>query len=682
MDSIISSSFTRRRLNANEAYELNRTIDEHFGSTQQTTPTRSGHFGRRTRAAVPKSRPTRLQYEDYDADDDGTNEDPNADYFRTPNRTANFDNYPVSTPIDESNLGYVDDNYFEDVSQIEEEDGGDYDATEQPSTRVDNVAVVLVDLLDDIDEPRTDNSLEPGFRDTQAWKWAISHIKQLKNSALPRHTRHKLKRLLARHSPSSIRNNNNNDDDQQSDQDYRNEPRTDRLAALGFRDKQERHWAMARLKQLLELLHWADSDNLLNRGFLDTPDRHGAMARLKQLKKTVLPASRQLQLNYRFLNDRPVTAQELCADPMLGIDNVDEADTWNEGIGRDIVRTLNGKQVKRQELIYELIITEKRLCQVLLIMQKVFLASLRQHFGHLNFERLFPRLDELIDLHTGFLRRLRQRQRERPLVDSVADILIEFFSGRSAQRLVAAYADFCSNHQTAMDTFKHYEHDEPALSEWHKHMQTNPVLKRKGIQECTLWVVQRLTKYPILIEDQLKTVADTDAAETDRLRSAIAMIKDILVNVNAKVDENEMENRQYDMFRRIDPKSFVMYKQKKFERADIVSNRELRFDGVASLVQGRSKMQTVTVVLLTDCLLFLQEHSNNKYSFFTADNRVAVVPLQNLMVQESGGAGTDEGICIRSSDASRPETFELIVQSPRDRNVWIDSISAAVSECS
>jgi hypothetical protein len=46
-----------------------------------------------------------------------------------------------------------------------------------------------------------------------------------------------------------------------------------------------------------------------------------------------------------------------------------------------------------------------------------------------------------------------------------------------------------------------------------------------------------------------------------------------------------------------------------------------RFEGLATLMQGRSKMQMVLVIVLSDCLFFLQDN-NNKYSFFTPDNKV------------------------------------------------------------
>lgn len=58
-------------------------------------------------------------------------------------------------------------------------------------------------------------------------------------------------------------------------------------------------------------------------------------------------------------------------------------------------------KVKRQEHIYEIIMTEKHHCQILLLMQKVFVESLQRHFSQLNPERLFPRLAELTDMHTG-----------------------------------------------------------------------------------------------------------------------------------------------------------------------------------------------------------------------------------------------------------------------------------------
>jgi hypothetical protein len=39
---------------------------------------------------------------------------------------------------------------------------------------------------------------------------------------------------------------------------------------------------------------------------------------------------------------------------------------------------------------------------------------------------------------------LRLKQRENNIIDSIADILVEFFSALSSQRLKSAYGEFCS----------------------------------------------------------------------------------------------------------------------------------------------------------------------------------------------------------------------------------------------
>ena len=55
-------------------------------------------------------------------------------------------------------------------------------------------------------------------------------------------------------------------------------------------------------------------------------------------------------------------------------------------------------------------------------------------YTHLNMpkeivDRIFPFIDELIELHFKFLEQLRYRQKEQTVVDTIADILLEQFSG-------------------------------------------------------------------------------------------------------------------------------------------------------------------------------------------------------------------------------------------------------------
>jgi A-kinase anchor protein 18 len=82
-------------------------------------------------------------------------------------------------------------------------------------------------------------------------------------------------------------------------------------------------------------------------------------------------------------------------------------------------------------------------------MQKVFVEGLQKYFQLGNLlDRMFPRLLDLTEIHLSFLRKLRERQKScAPTIDSIADILLDQFSGIEAEKLKSAYGEFCSRHR-------------------------------------------------------------------------------------------------------------------------------------------------------------------------------------------------------------------------------------------
>ncbi|XP_017773485.1 PREDICTED: rho guanine nucleotide exchange factor 18-like isoform X2 [Nicrophorus vespilloides] len=380
-----------------------------------------------------------------------------------------------------------------------------------------------------------------------------------------------------------------------------------------------------------------------------------------------------------FLSDSQITASDLCPDTSLGL-HEGEPDSWTSCVGKEIARKLKEKEVKRQEHIYEFILTEKHHCITLLVMQKIFVDGLQKYF-HLGarLEHMFPRLADLIELHLGLLSRLRLRQREAPIVTTIADILLDEFSNIRATKLKSAYGEFCSRHRDAVESYKCYLQSDARFGQFVRHCQQNPLLKKKGIPECILFVTQRLTKYPLLIEPLIKTSKD-NRKEQEALQRALALVKEILVEVDAQVAEKEKEDRKLEIYNKIDAKSYTIHRENKFKKSDILQgNRSLRFEGVAMLMQGRGKMQIVLVIVLSDVLFFLQENSN-KYTFFTPDNKAGVVSLQKLLVREKAGQES-RGIYLISSNPADPEMFELKVHKPKDKQVWIQAIRSAVQNC-
>ena len=77
-----------------------------------------------------------------------------------------------------------------------------------------------------------------------------------------------------------------------------------------------------------------------------------------------------------------------------------------------------------------------------------------------------------------------------------------------------------------------------------------------------------------------------------------------------------------DIYHKLDAKSNIAYNGRKFKKSDILSaNRKLMFEGVGTLIQAKNRTILVTVVILSDIMIFLQE-SNQKYFFIMPENKV------------------------------------------------------------
>lgn len=385
-------------------------------------------------------------------------------------------------------------------------------------------------------------------------------------------------------------------------------------------------------------------------------------------------------ISNELLCEPHITAQDLGGEPILGLMLENEPDLWVQAAPSG---TLTDKrQIERQECIYEFIMTEKSHCQSLLLIQKVFVESMKRNFPSRPVDRLFPRLADLTALHTGFLHRLRAKQNDKYVVDSIADLMIDFFS-HQANNLISAYGDYCSNHNKALDKIKQLQAEDRQFAEWYKYKESNPLLKRKGLNGFTLSVSHRLTKYPILIDAQIKKVGQDDV-EREKLEMAKKLVKDILQVVNSYVAERNMEDRHMDIYQRIDGKSVIEYKNAEFRKADVTRmDRRLKFEGQATLVMAtpqNSKVNEalVTVLVLTDVLIFLRETSQ-KYAFFAPSNQAGVVSLQKLLIRKD--ASDPRIVYFISTNRNSPEMYKLKIRQPKDANDWMKAIRTAVEEC-
>ncbi|PVD19716.1 hypothetical protein C0Q70_20207 [Pomacea canaliculata] len=360
------------------------------------------------------------------------------------------------------------------------------------------------------------------------------------------------------------------------------------------------------------------------------------------------------------------------ADLMLSFE---EPEAWS--ITR--LKKMNAKDIKRQDTIWELIQTEKQYVKKLKIMQRLFRDSLmaEQNFPGEQIQRMFPRLDDLLELHTTFLRKLLTLQTINAdrSIDDIGPTLLEQFSKTTAEKMKSVYGVFCSKHTEAIQMYKEIAKNDRKFQNFCRKMSNQTVCEKRELPDFILGVTVRLSKYPILIEAILK--GTKDKKDRELLSQALQCSKDVVHGVDEKVAAYE---KLMEIYKALDSRTTV-YRGKKFKRQDLFSEtRQLVHAGTIGWKSARGRVLEVYAVVLSDLILFLQKNEQ-KYTFFLQDNKSCLVPLNKLLLREKGDARDSHGIYLISQDHNQPEMYELVCNSKEQRDQWMTVLRRAINEC-
>ncbi|XP_066577418.1 rho guanine nucleotide exchange factor 2 isoform X2 [Amia ocellicauda] len=373
------------------------------------------------------------------------------------------------------------------------------------------------------------------------------------------------------------------------------------------------------------------------------------------------------------------TVEELCQE---GRDF--EADSWSLAVDSNFLKHQRKEEMKRQDVIYELIQTELHHVRTLRIMEGVFRRGMLEEVGLEPgvVHAVFPCLDTLLALHSSFLRQLldRRAQSLEPgsdhnfLITRLGDILVHQFSGSVADEMRKAYSEFCSRHLKAVKLYKELLSRDKRFQIFIRRVSRGSLLRRHGIQECILLVTQRITKYPVLID---RILHNSTGNETDAvlLSQSLVQIRSLLSQVDQEVLELERRQRLQEVQTRLGPRAEATVRGGQVFRGGELLRRRLLHEGPLLWKTG-SRFKDVQVLLMTDILVFLQE-KDQKLSFVCLD-KPPVLPLQNLIVRDI--ANQERGLFL-ISDSTPPEMYEIHTASRDDRHTWMRLIQQAVSSC-
>ncbi|XP_068781608.1 rho guanine nucleotide exchange factor 28 isoform X6 [Struthio camelus] len=365
-----------------------------------------------------------------------------------------------------------------------------------------------------------------------------------------------------------------------------------------------------------------------------------------------------------------------------------EAESWSLVVDPAFCSKQEKDVIKRQDVIFELMQTEVHHVHTLFIMSEIFRKGMKEELqlDHSTVDKIFPCLDELLEIHRQFFCRMKERRQESCeggsernfVISRIGDILVQQFSEENANKMKKIYGEFCSHQKEAVNLFKELQQNKK-FQNFIKLRNSNLLARRRGIPECILLVTQRITKYPVLVERILQYSKEGTEEHKD-LCKAFRLIKDMIAAVDLKVNEYEKKQKLLEILSRTENKTYTKLKNGHvFRKQDLMrKERILLHEGLVYWKTATGRFKDILALLLTDVLLFLQE-KDQKYIFAAVDQKPSVISLQKLIVREV--ANEERGMFLISASSAGPEMYEVHTSSKEERNNWMRHIQDAVESC-
>uniref|UniRef100_A0A452EIY4 Rho guanine nucleotide exchange factor 28 n=1 Tax=Capra hircus TaxID=9925 RepID=A0A452EIY4_CAPHI len=364
-----------------------------------------------------------------------------------------------------------------------------------------------------------------------------------------------------------------------------------------------------------------------------------------------------------------------------------EAESWSLVVDPSFCSQQEKDVIQRQDVIFELMQTEMHHIQTLFIMSEIFRKGMKEELqlDHSTVDKIFPCLDELLEIHKHFFYSMKERRQESCvgndrnfIINRIGDILVQQFSEENANKMKKIYGEFCSHHKEAVSLFKELQQNKK-FQNFIKLRNSNLLARRRGIPECILLVTQRITKYPVLVERILQYTKESTEEQRD-LCKALCLIKDMIAAVDLKVSEYEKKQKWLEILNKIENKTYTKLKNGHVFRKQALMSKErtLLYDGLVYWKTATGRFKDILALLLTDVLLFLQE-KDQKYIFAAVDQKPSVISLQKLIAREV--ANEERGMFLISASSAGPEMYEIHTNSKEERNNWMRRIQQAVESC-
>ncbi|KAG7462156.1 hypothetical protein MATL_G00200000 [Megalops atlanticus] len=365
-----------------------------------------------------------------------------------------------------------------------------------------------------------------------------------------------------------------------------------------------------------------------------------------------------------------------------------EIQNWQETVDPQTLSALAPREVDRQAVIYELYTTEASHLRTLRVLDQVFYQRMRAVLSAEQLACIFPNLPQVYELHASLCESMK-KLRESPIVQGIGDIMLARFEGVAGAEFQEQVSLLCSQQSQALELIKNKQRKDPRFSHIIQDCESSPFCRRLQLKDLLVSEMQRLTKYPLLLDNIIKHT-DTLSPDLAPLQRAQACCRGILQAVNEVVRETEHKQRLSQYQRRLDLTPLERQANPvaaQFKNLDLTTKRMIH-EGCLTWRVSKDKNIEVQALLLSDLLVLLQRGPDDRLvlrcpsrwlgggaSGELKTTSCPVVRLETLLVRS---VATDNKALYLISTSER-QIYELVAGTSSEKNTWKDLLERTIS---
>ncbi|XP_072740926.1 rho guanine nucleotide exchange factor 12 isoform X4 [Ciconia boyciana] len=375
-------------------------------------------------------------------------------------------------------------------------------------------------------------------------------------------------------------------------------------------------------------------------------------------------------------------------DELYDFDMDMDPPNWQQLVSREVLMGLKPYEIKRQEVINELFYTERAHVRTLKVLHNVFYQRVTREgiLSSSDKRKIFSNLEDILGLHVALndqMKAVRKRNETTSVIGQIGEDLLSWFSGPAEEKLKHATATFCSNQPFALEVIKSRQKKDSRFQTFVQDAESNPLCRRLQLKDIIPTEMQRLTKYPLLLDNIAKYTELPE--EKEKVKKAADHCRQVLNHVNQAVKESENKQHLEDYQRRLDL-SYLKQSEDpmmdEFRNLDL-TKRKMLHEGPLIWKVNRDKTIDLYTLLLEDILVLLQKQDDklvlkchSKILASTADSKHTFSPIIKLNTVLVRQVATDnKAFFVISMSENGAHIYELVAQTVSEKNVWQDLIA-------